>query len=126
MTTPVKILPMLLGPANAAAATGASWRWVRDTAALLGVRFVGAGRKRFVPAAEFLAALARDAEPSNDPAVGTPEDPAVVVRRALGLQRRFPSPKAFEEKAAGKPLLQVVDFGDCPEHGPGATAGGDR
>jgi hypothetical protein len=78
----IKPLPLLIGPRNAEAVTGFTYRWVRDTAAALGVPFVAFGRKRAVRADLFLAALERS--PSR---TGLPlEDPAATVRANLGLR----------------------------------------
>ena len=77
--------PVLLGPRNCEAFVGANWRWCRDTAHRLGVRFVGAGRKRFIPALEFFAAHEREEGASPRDASA---DPAGSVRAALGLRRR--------------------------------------
>jgi hypothetical protein len=80
----VAVLPVLLGPKNTEAATGFTYRWVRDTAARLGVPFVMAGRKRAVRADLFLAALEREQEPAREvrtkPALA---DPAEQVRALL-------------------------------------------
>lgn len=103
--------PLLIGPANAAAVVGAPWRWVRDTARALGVRFVGHGRKAFVPAAEFFAALERTGADQVD----APElDPAEAVRTALGRSRRMCSPK----EEAGKLLDSVVSTSEFPANSP--------
>jgi hypothetical protein len=78
----VKVLPVLLGPKNTEAATGFSYRWVRDTATRLGVPFVGSGRKRAVRADLFLAALER--EPTvEEPQPTKPTDAAEHVRELL-------------------------------------------
>lgn len=85
----VTTLPLLLGPANTEAATGFSYRWVRDTASRLGVPFVGAGRKRAVRADLFLEALERQvvpiAELSDFPVEAS--DPAATVRALLGKRK---------------------------------------
>lgn len=84
----VKPLPLLIGPANAEAVTGFSWRWCRDAAAALGVPFVVHGRKRALRAEAFIAALEREAElPTNGEAQPpAPADPAAAVRASLGLR----------------------------------------
>lgn len=86
--------PLLIGPGNAQSAIGASWRWVRDVAKQLGVRFVGHGRKRFVIASEFISAISSALSATADLAMAavTPVDPAEQVRQALGLRHRTPSP----------------------------------
>lgn len=88
-----KVAPILLGPANAEAATGLPWRWCRDFAAAHGVRFVGSGKKRALIASEFVAALERASaspapatEPANDDAVQV--DHAEELRRRLGKRKR--------------------------------------
>lgn len=111
--------PLLIGPGNALAAVGAPWRWVRDTARELGVRFVGAGKKRFVPAAEFLAALERGGRTVEDlETLAVASDPAEAVRRALGLTRRTLSPA---EAPAIQPETASTD-GHCPVGRPGRAA----
>ncbi|MBI3204508.1 MAG: hypothetical protein HYZ29_23435 [Myxococcales bacterium] len=114
------VAPMLLGPANAESAVGAPWRWVRDAASELGVRFVGHGRKRFVVASEFMAALARVASTSVEPAAvaAGPADPAAAVRQALGLTRRTNSPGDGAENTLGLPSTAT----DCPADRPGRAA----
>lgn len=84
-------IPLLIGPANAEAVTGFPWRWCRDTAAALGLGFVGHGRKRALRADAFIAALERqpitqDVTASAPPAPPTiaPADPAAHVRSLLG------------------------------------------
>jgi hypothetical protein len=83
-----QITPLLIGPANAVAATGANWRWVRSTAAELGVPIVGHGRKQFVNAAAFMAALERGVPTAEPVADAVPVDAAEAIRRALGKRRR--------------------------------------
>jgi hypothetical protein len=75
---------LYIGPGNALATTGASWRWCRSAALSLGVRLVGHGRKQFIPAAEFQRALASGiAKPEEEaPAVATADE----LRSALGLR----------------------------------------
>lgn len=96
------VAPLLLGPANALAVVGAPWRWVRDTARELGVPTIGAGKKRFVPAAAFVAALeaAGKTQCVDDAAEPETLDPAEAVRRALGRQRRTSSPARSSLSAA--------------------------
>lgn len=80
----VRALPLIIGPLNAEAVTGFPYRWCRDTAARLGVPFVGAGRKRGIRADLFLAALER--QPEEGPANNTESvvvDPAEEVRERL-------------------------------------------
>ncbi len=88
----VKTLPVLLGPANSEAATGFPYRWVRDTAARLGVPFVGAFRKRAVRADLFVAALEKnsivDDELQDEKPAIVSADPAAAVRAMLGVRRR--------------------------------------
>lgn len=80
----VKVLPVLLGPKNTEAATGFSYRWVRDTATRLGVPFVGAGRKRAYRADLFLAALeSEQVDVESTTAAPAPDDPAEAVRAIL-------------------------------------------
>ena len=88
----VQVAPLLIGPANAVAATGLPWRWISEHAAALGVAFVGTGRKRAVKAGDFIAALERSGiEASDDgtpPVELAPIDAAEHIRRALGVRRR--------------------------------------
>lgn len=86
---PVVVAPLLVGPANALAATGLPWRWLRDFWAARGRSFVGAGYKRAIPAAALLDELAASGvDPAGPPlADAAPADPAEVVRRALGLSQ---------------------------------------
>lgn len=86
----VQVVPIIIGPGNALAATGFAWRWCRDFWASRGRRFVGHGRKRGIVAAELLAELALSGksvrELMKDPV--TPEEAAEIVRRAIGVSRR--------------------------------------
>lgn len=75
--------PIYLGPSNCAAVVGEPWPRVRDRAARLGVRRVQAGKSRLVPVADYLAALAREA----DTATVEPVDPAEQVLAALRARR---------------------------------------
>lgn len=87
--------PVLLGPANALAATGASWRWVRDAAAELRVPLLKHGKKQFVDAAAFVAAL-RKAQAAGDAPrpEGQEDEPmsveeaAAIIRNRIGLRLR--------------------------------------
>jgi hypothetical protein len=89
---PLQVAPLIVGPANATAVTGFNWRWVRDFWASRGRRFVGAGKKRGIPAAALLDELARtEAEPALPSIARTePEhvDAAEAVRQAIGVSRR--------------------------------------
>jgi hypothetical protein len=53
------IRPVLIGPKNAEAMAGVSWRWIRDHAADLGVEVIHVGGKSFVGADALLDAVAR-------------------------------------------------------------------
>ena len=75
-TSPV--VPIAIGPGNALAVTGWPWRHVRDYATALGVRFIGAGRKRAIPAAAFFEAIERTS--GKTPAA----DPVTAILRQLG------------------------------------------
>lgn len=55
--------PLTIGPANAEAATGVSWRWIRDHASQLGVEIVKIDGKSVILADRLLAALERRAQP---------------------------------------------------------------
>lgn len=92
MRAPLQVTPLIVGPANAVAATGFPWTWCRDFWAARGRAFVGAGRKRGIPAAALLDELARsgaDAElPSVAKAEPDPVDAAEAVRRAIGVSKR--------------------------------------
>jgi hypothetical protein len=85
---PVQVVPLIVGPANARAATGWPWRWCRDFWESRGRSFVGQGRKRGIPAAELLAELSRTDAAALSVAPAPPADPAERVRRELGLSRR--------------------------------------
>ncbi len=82
----VKALPIIIGPKNAEAATGFAYRWCRDTAARLGVPFVGAGRKRGIRADLFLAALEREqhTEPAETVAQADPAETVRAILRRVG------------------------------------------
>jgi hypothetical protein len=58
--------PITIGPRNAEAATGVSWRWIRDHAPELGITIIQVDGKRVVLASELLAALERRARPETD------------------------------------------------------------
>lgn len=88
--TIVKTAPVLLGPKNCEAATGLSWRWVRDAARELGVPFLCAKRKCAIRTEAFMAALER-LNSAPDAPLTTDEpmtDPAALVRQLLGKRRR--------------------------------------
>lgn len=74
---------LLISDRNSVDVTGQGFRWVKRTAPMIGVRVIKRGRKRFVPAAEFMAALeAHD----DQPASVEPQDPTAVVFAALGWE----------------------------------------
>lgn len=84
----VAVAALYLGPDNAEACVGYSWRWVRDTARELGVPLVQVGRRYLIPVEAFRAALEREQVPVTEAAndvtrLASPE----AVRRALGLAR---------------------------------------
>lgn len=87
----VEVRPLLLGPKNCLAAIGADWRWCRDQARALGVPLVGVGRKQFVRADLFLAALeaANDQEEAKQPGKDCQVDfdAAAEIRRLVGCGR---------------------------------------
>jgi hypothetical protein len=89
---PLQVVPLIIGPANAVAATGFSWRWVRDLWEARGRAFVGAGRKRGIPAAALLDELTRVGADPALPSVATAEpeplDAAAAVRAAIGVSKR--------------------------------------
>jgi hypothetical protein len=82
MTGPV----LFIGPRNAETVIGAPYRWVRDTAARLGVRSVRQGRKSLIPAEAFRAALEAEVVALSTTAP-TATDPAEAIRRSLGMRR---------------------------------------
>jgi hypothetical protein len=85
------VTPLIVGPANALAATGFNWRWVRDFWSARGRTFVGAGKKRGIPAAALLDELADAGAESLPPLAkveAEPVDAAEAVRRAIGVSRR--------------------------------------
>ena len=69
--------PLFIGPGNALAATGHSWRWCRDTARRLGVQIINVrgSSKSVIVAVELLDAIARDerVQASTRPTVPPPE-----------------------------------------------------
>lgn len=78
--------PVLLGPGNCVAATGLSWRHLRDNAPALGVPLLRVGRKQCVRADQLLAALDRAAQ-ATSAASPTYADAAAAIRQSLGLRR---------------------------------------
>ncbi|HVY32567.1 MAG TPA: hypothetical protein VHB79_38785 [Polyangiaceae bacterium] len=86
------VAPLIVGPGNALPATGFPWRWCRDFWESRGRAFVGAGKKRGIPAQALLAELERTgAAPDLSSIVNSdikPEDAAEAVRRAIGVSRR--------------------------------------
>lgn len=88
---PLQVVPLVIGPGNALAATGWPWRWCRDFWEARGRAFVGAGRKRGIPAAALLEELARVGADQTLPSVADaiePLDAAAAVRAAIGVVRR--------------------------------------
>lgn len=87
--TVVQVAPLIIGPANAAAATGFPWRWCRDFWQARGRKFVGHGRKQGIPAAAFLEELAdHDSSEPGLPESLSAEQAADIVRRSLGLRKK--------------------------------------
>lgn len=81
MTERAPIAPLAIGPSNAAAALGLSWRETLSLARRLGVPVLASGERRVIPASALLAALERR------PAVTAGEvepDPESAVLRRLG------------------------------------------
>ena len=79
------VVPKYISVRNAEALTGQGYRWCRDTAHELGVTVVAFGRKRFIPAAEFFAALEKaGAAGKTEPEVE--QDPTAEVFKAMGWQ----------------------------------------
>lgn len=89
---PLQVTPIIVGPGNALEATGFPWRWCRDFWESRGRAFVGAGRKRGIPAQQLLEELelagADSALPTLADAAPEPVDAAEAVRRAIGVSRR--------------------------------------
>jgi hypothetical protein len=85
----VRVEPILVSSGNCEAVVGQSWRWVRDNAAFLGVPIHRVGGKRFVEAAELLAAVRRcTVVAANDgDAAATPGDDLERPRTAMGERR---------------------------------------
>lgn len=81
--TAARVEALYISTKNAEAVVGQSWRWCRDQAKRLGVNIRGGkgGRKPFILAAEFSAALER-AEPEKT----TPLDPTAAAFAALGWE----------------------------------------
>jgi hypothetical protein len=77
--------PKYISEQNAKALVGQGYRWCRDKAHELGVKVIAVGRKRFIPAAEFFAALER-ASQLPAPEVESPEDATASVLASLGLE----------------------------------------
>jgi hypothetical protein len=91
----VQAVPLLIGPKNAEAVVGVPWRWCRDWARSLGIRLVGSGKKKLIPAAAFVAALEQHRFPSvaNDGTVGRAEpvpplDAEAAILDRLGMEER--------------------------------------
>jgi hypothetical protein len=80
-----RVSPLFISTGNAEAATGQSWRWCKNMAALLNVPVLGAGKKQLIDAAKFRDALERLAEPVT-PKTDAPEDAASALRTAAGLR----------------------------------------
>jgi hypothetical protein len=78
-----------LGPKNAEAVVGHSWRWCRDHARTWGVQLLTVDRKTVIPAEAFFAALeahgARDEEQGQASELEAMRD---RVRRAGALRRQ--------------------------------------
>ncbi|MCL4840156.1 MAG: hypothetical protein KJ058_19580 [Thermoanaerobaculia bacterium] len=75
------VAPLLVGPDNAVAARGCSWREALALARSVGVPVVEVGERRLIPARQLAEALERGAaEPELDP------EAAVLAR--LGRGRR--------------------------------------
>lgn len=88
---------LLLGPGNSMAAIGASWRWVRDTAKRLGVPFLKVGRKQFVEANAFIAAL--DAW-AHRGVVSEPDPEEAMRRRVFGPRKRAAASGALRKASS--------------------------
>ncbi len=83
------VLPLIIGPANAEAATGFPWRWCSDTAAALGVPRVGYNKKRgirdlFLAALEQLDVISAVDEITATTPIITPADPVAYARSLIG------------------------------------------
>jgi hypothetical protein len=83
--------PLFIGPLNATAMTGHSWRWCRDTARRLGVSVINVrgSSKSVIVAAELLDAIARDEQAhaatrptAPPPAPGSDAEYAALLERA--------------------------------------------
>lgn len=90
--TPLQVMPLIIGPGNALAATGFLWSWCSAFWSARGRAFVGAGRKRGIPAQALLEELARGGADPELPSLAKiepePVDAAEAVRRAIGVSKR--------------------------------------
>jgi hypothetical protein len=85
MTTRYDYL-IAVGPRNAEAATGHTWRWLRDHRDELGVRLVRVDGKQMFLAHELRQALERVAGAVEPSAPQTEADELDVARRALAAE----------------------------------------
>lgn len=81
-SVPTEIRPIAIGPKNAEAMCGHSWRWLRDHAAELGVEIIAIDGKRCILADRLLAALEKRAAPPVVEPVDELEQMRERIRRA--------------------------------------------
>jgi hypothetical protein len=102
--TPATVLdaprPAFIGPRNAEAVTGQSWRWCRDHARAWGVVVLRVDAKPLVRLDEFVVALEAHAEPERETALADDATELEAMRAALGKRRRTTSPSTSRESAA--------------------------
>ena len=75
------IRPITIGPKNAEAMTGLSWRWIRDHADELGVEIIAIDGKRFILADRLLVALKSRSKATPAATVDDLDELAAMRRR---------------------------------------------
>lgn len=93
------VRPLTIGPRNAEAAVGQSWRWCRDHARAWGVPILRVDAKPIIPVDAFLTALESHAAVEGGATEHDEVDELEALRRRLG-KRRTNSPSPGSAKAA--------------------------